>query len=301
MSLTDVPIVGASKPTEVIMTRLELSKARAELWVNISRCYQASGKTLNEYFKLCLEKDIKEYDTSGVYSKCPSFRTLTRWVQEQPVLSDNSTIDSEPETNVISDSNSISTELSEKEVVLSNLPSESGEAEHGETKPLSLDCCIKTALVVAISLFHSQNQLLGIPKKEANFSPQYMATMLLHYACTMFREGNIKSLQERIMSDSSLLIGSKTLYTAASMYHKLYPHDNAIREDGDLATPDEDFIFSQGRVYVPLKSFAKKKGARHKLDYLDKAVNFIPPDMAGTIEALFAQEEKPTHRHSHFN
>ena len=69
----------------------------------------------------------------------------------------------------------------------------------------------------------------------------------------------------------------------------------------ETTTPDEDFIFSQGRVYVPLKSFAKKKGARHKLDYLDKAVNFIPPDMAGTIEALFAQEEKPTHRHSHFN
>ena len=154
---------------------------------------------------------------------------------------------------------------------------------------------------MAISLFHSQNQLLGIPKKEANFSPQYMATMLLHYACTMFREGNIKSLQERIMSDSSLLIGSKTLHTAACMYHKLYPSDNAIREDGSLATPNEDFIFSQGRVYVPLKSFAKKKGARHKLDYLDKAVNFIPPDMAGTIEALFAQEEKPTHRYSHFN
>ena len=86
------------------MTRLELSKARAELWVNISRCYQASGKTLNEYFKLCLEKDIKEYDAAGVYSKCPSFRTLTRWVQEQPILSDNSTIDSEPETNVISGS-----------------------------------------------------------------------------------------------------------------------------------------------------------------------------------------------------
>ena len=186
--------------------------------------------------------------------------------------------------------------LSEKEVVLSNLPS-----EPDEIKPLSLDCCIKTALVVAISLFHSQNQLLGIPKKEANFSPQYMATMLLHYACTMFREGNIKSLQERIMSDSSLLIGSKTLHTAACMYHKLYPSDNASREDGSLATPGEDFIFSQGRVYVPLKSFAQKKGARHKLDYLDKAVNFIPPDMAGTIEALFAQEEKPTHRHSHFN
>ena len=53
MSLTGVPIVESSKPTEVIMTRLELSKARAELWVNISRCYQASGKTLNEYFKLC--------------------------------------------------------------------------------------------------------------------------------------------------------------------------------------------------------------------------------------------------------
>lgn len=296
MSLTDVPIVGASKPTEVIMTRLELSKARADLWVNISRCYQASGKTLNEYFKLCLEKDIKEYDIAGVYSKCPSFRTLTRWVQEQPVLSDNSTIVSEPKTNVISDSNPISIETSEKEVVLSNLPS-----EPDEIKPLSLDCCIKTALVVAISLFHSQNQLLGIPKKEANFSPQYMATMLLHYACTMFREGNIKSLQERIMSDSSLLIGSKTLHTAACMYHKLYPSDNASREDGSLATPGEDFIFSQGRVYVPLKSFAKKKGARHKLDYLDKAVNFIPPDMAGTIEALFAQEEKPTHRHSHFN
>ena len=288
--------MGASKPTEVIMTRLELSKARAALWVNISRCYQASGKTLNEYFKFCLEKDIKEYDTAGVYSKCPSFRTLTRWVQEQPVLSDNSTIVSEPKTNVISDSNPISIEASEKEVVLSNLPS-----EPDEIKPLSLDCCIKTALVVAISLFHSQNQLLGIPKKEANFSPQYMATMLLHYACTMFREGNIKSLQERIMSDSSLLIGSKTLHTAACMYHKLYPSDNAIREDGSLATPGEDFIFSQGRVYVPLKSFAQKKGARHKLDYLDKAVNFIPPDMAGTIEALFAQEEKPTHRHSHFN
>lgn len=296
MSLTDVPIVGASKPTEVIMTRLELSKARAELWVNISRCYQASGKTLNEYFKLCLEQDIKEYDTAGVYSKCPSFRTLTRWVQELPVLSDNSTIVSEPETNVISESISISIESSEKEVVLSNLPS-----EPNETKPLSLDCCIKTALVVAISLYHSQNQLLGIPKKEANFSPQYMSTMLLHYACTMFREGNIKSLQERIMSDSSLLIGSKTLHTAACMYHKLYPSDNAIREDGSLATPNEDFIFSQGKVYVPLKSFAKKKGARHKLDYLDRAVNFIPPDMAGTIEALFAQEEKPTHRHSNFN